>query len=57
MTEVIIRTTRLNAHRDATSDYWQARPKIPENLPEGAGTVFVDEVEQDSSPEVPVQSA
>jgi hypothetical protein len=35
---------------DATSDYWQGdEPKFQNTFPKGAGTVFVDEVEQDSS--------
>ena len=33
-----------------TSDYWQGdEPKYQNTFPKGAGTVFVDEVEQDSS--------
>jgi hypothetical protein len=35
---------------DATSDYWQGdEPKYQNTFPKGAGAVFVDEVEQDSS--------
>jgi hypothetical protein len=35
---------------DATSDYWQGdEPKYQNTFPKGAGTVFVDDVEQDSS--------
>jgi len=35
---------------DATSDYWQGdEPKFQNTFPKGAGTVFVDDVEQDSS--------
>jgi hypothetical protein len=35
---------------DATSDYWQGdEPKYQNTFPKGAGSVFVDDVEQDSS--------
>lgn len=35
---------------DATSDYWQGdEPKYQNTYPKGAGAVFIDDVEQDSS--------
>ena len=52
VTEVIIMDNKgLNVGIcDATSDYWQGdEPKYQNTFPKGAGTVFVDEVEQDSS--------
>ena len=52
VTEVILMDNKgLNVGIcDATSDYWQGdEPKFQNTFPKGAGTVFVDEVEQDSS--------
>jgi hypothetical protein len=52
VTEVIVMDSKgLNVGIcDATSDYWQGdEPKFQSTFPKGAGTVFVDEVEQDSS--------
>jgi hypothetical protein len=52
VTEVIIMDNKgLNVGIcDATSDYWQGdEPKYQNTFPKGAGSVFVDEVEQDSS--------
>jgi hypothetical protein len=52
VTEVILMDNKgLNVGIcDATSDYWQGdEPKFQNTFPKGAGTVFVDDVEQDSS--------
>jgi hypothetical protein len=52
VTEVILMDNKgLNVGIcDATSDYWQGdEPKYQNTFPKGANTVFVDEVEQDSS--------
>jgi hypothetical protein len=52
VTEVILMDNKgLNVGIcDATSDYWQGdEPKFQNTFPKGAGSVFVDEVEQDSS--------
>jgi hypothetical protein len=52
VTEVILMDNKgLNVGIcDATSDYWQGdEPKYQNTFPKGAGAVFVDDVEQDSS--------
>ncbi|HET6161634.1 MAG TPA: hypothetical protein VFE34_25060 [Dongiaceae bacterium] len=52
ITEVILMDNKgLNVGIcDATSDYWQGdEPKYQNTFTKGAGTVFVDDVEQDSS--------
>jgi hypothetical protein len=52
VTEVILMDNKgLNVGIcDATSDYWQGdEPKYQNTFPKGAGSVFVDDVEQDSS--------
>lgn len=52
VTEIIVMDNKgLNVGIcDATSDYWQGdEPKYQNTFPQGAGAVFVDEVEQDSS--------
>jgi hypothetical protein len=52
VTEVIIMDNKgLNVGIcDVSSDYWQGdEPKYQNTFPKGAGAVFVDEVEQDSS--------
>ncbi|HEY3147925.1 MAG TPA: hypothetical protein VGJ75_16330 [Dongiaceae bacterium] len=52
VTEVILMDNKgLNVGIcDATSDYWQGdEPKYQNTFPKGAGAVFVDDIEQDSS--------
>jgi hypothetical protein len=52
ITEIILMDNRgLNVGIcDATSDYWQGdEPKYQNTFPKGAGALFVDDIEQDSS--------
>jgi hypothetical protein len=52
ITEIILMDNRgLNVGIcDATSDYWQGdEPKYQNTFPRGAGALFVDDIEQDSS--------